>query len=558
MGVTEDRMRMIASQPHKFSAAGNTLYVDIGEPKIGKLEVEFGPRQGGIGTPSPTNVRPIYGWSEINAQFHTGKNLFDKNNVEIGKNIGTDGSITDSAAARLTDYIPIGGQCVFWAEKYGTARLRLGLYDVNKGWLRRITSDYDGDLDVATVNDPQVAYVRACLFTSSDYIDTAMLELGTTRTTFEPYQGATATVDLGGTRYGGTVDLVSGTMTVTHYGFEMSNQTWVRDTDSYRRFNCLLPYPSKVQTAVRTIYSICSCEETYWHGESITTTSNHVAYIGRANTNANGFLYVHEPNVSSIADFKTLVAGQYVVYELETPQTVQLNPQTISLLRQQYTVKESANNHVAIDYWTYKRSQEPELPSGYTRLNYIQSQGLAYINPGLVLHSGFVVTVDLEVMTTTSNYAFWGYRWQGSYTDPYQCYFQCNGGNRRVFFGTNYQNAGNDAAYPFDERFTITINTTDGVVLVNGQKVTVNVNLSNIADSTGSTVRIPYLGAFNNNGTASTTNNAAKYYGYSVKENGALIQNFIPAINPNGVYGMFDTVSQSFFASAVTEQFIGG
>lgn len=496
MGVTENRMRMIASQPHKFSAAGETLYVNIGEPKIGKLEVVFTPRQGGIGMPSPTNPRPIYGWSEIKAQFHTGKNLFDKNNVEIGKNIGTDGSISDSANARLTDYIPINGQCVFWAVKSGTTRLRLGLFDRGKGWLRRIISEYDGDLDVAIVNDPQVAYVRACLFTSSDDIDTAMLELGTERTTFEPYQGTTATVDLGGTRYGGTVDLVSGTMTVTWDNIaSYSGQTlpgrWLSSKDAYSS------------------------------GGTPTT-------------------------------------GAQVAYELATPQTIQLDPQTISLLRKQYTVRETANNHVAIDYWTYQRSQEPELPSGYTRLNYIQSQGTAYIDTGLILHSGYVITLDLEVATTTANCAFWGYRWKGSYTDPYQCYVQTNTGRNHVFFGTNFRGHGNDDAFPFNQRFTMVIDSTNGIVTLDGQKITVNIDVANIADENGSSVKIPYLGAFNCVTYAATTNNVAKYYGYTVKENGAVIQHFIPAIDPNGVYGMFDTISQSFFKSAVSEQFIGG
>ena len=42
------------------------------------------------------------------------------------------------------------------------------------------------------------------------------LELGTTATPFEPYDGADYTIDLGGTYYGGTVNFATGVMEVTH------------------------------------------------------------------------------------------------------------------------------------------------------------------------------------------------------------------------------------------------------------------------------------------------------------------------------------------------------
>ena len=35
---------------------------------------------------------------------------------------------------------------------------------------------------------------------------------------------------------------------------------------------------------------------------------------------------------NNVADFKTALSGQQIVYELATPQTYQLDPQTISLL----------------------------------------------------------------------------------------------------------------------------------------------------------------------------------------------------------------------------------
>ena len=55
---------------------------------------------------------------------------------------------------------------------------------------------------------------------------------------YEPYQGSTYTTSLGQTVYGGTLDMVSGVLTVTHgniasYNGETLPSTWISDRDVY-------------------------------------------------------------------------------------------------------------------------------------------------------------------------------------------------------------------------------------------------------------------------------------------------------------------------------------
>lgn len=64
------------------------------------------------------------------------------------------------------------------------------------------------------------------------------LELGSTATAYEPYQVSTYTTSLGQTVYGGTLDMVSGVLTVTHgniasYNGETLPSTWISDRDVY-------------------------------------------------------------------------------------------------------------------------------------------------------------------------------------------------------------------------------------------------------------------------------------------------------------------------------------
>lgn len=167
----QDRRRIIASQPHPVTLTGTGGLVTFTTDMVGRLQIV---------SASGATVTAC------------GRNLFNKSAVAVGENIGTDGSIGYSANARLTGYIPIGGQCVFWAERTGSTRLRIGKYSATGAWLGRALSDYVGDnLSVLTIDDPNVAYIRACLFVSSEDIDTAMIELGTTRTTFEAFEGST-------------------------------------------------------------------------------------------------------------------------------------------------------------------------------------------------------------------------------------------------------------------------------------------------------------------------------------------------------------------------------
>ena len=51
----------------------------------------------------------------------------------------------------------------------------------------------------------------------------AQVEIGETATSFAPFNGQTITIDLDGTRYGGTLDVTNGVLTVTHEFYNLQN-----------------------------------------------------------------------------------------------------------------------------------------------------------------------------------------------------------------------------------------------------------------------------------------------------------------------------------------------
>ena len=65
-----------------------------------------------------------------------------------------------------------------------------------------------------------------------------MIELGSTASDYEPYQGNTYLIQLGGTYYGATLDVTSGKLSVTHaniasYNGEQINEPWLSSMDKY-------------------------------------------------------------------------------------------------------------------------------------------------------------------------------------------------------------------------------------------------------------------------------------------------------------------------------------
>ena len=61
------------------TATGDIISIPDGQPIIPaqSLKVQLSPKQSGSGTPSPDNVRPIEGWTDVDTHV-AGKNLFDK------------------------------------------------------------------------------------------------------------------------------------------------------------------------------------------------------------------------------------------------------------------------------------------------------------------------------------------------------------------------------------------------------------------------------------------------------------------------------------------------
>lgn len=247
--------------------------------------VSLHPKQAGSGDPSPENVRPISGWDKVQVT-RCGKNLcpygtqtFTKTYTESFGRFMLAGTYTFSATVTSDDTEHTTSLVFFFntAENKGVVSKQ-----INRNTRDSITVDAPSPFDsiylYASVGSTQSAGKTA---TFSDI----QLELGSTPTPYEPYQGETYDMALPETVYGGTVDAVTGAGSKTwgfiaSYNGESLPGEWVSDRDVYApgttpttgaQVAYKLPTPEPFQASGnRQLTSLAGYNTIYTNGDSIT------------------------------------------------------------------------------------------------------------------------------------------------------------------------------------------------------------------------------------------------------------------------------------------------
>lgn len=131
------------------------------------------------------------------------------------------------------------------------------------------------------------------------------------------------TIQIGSTVYGGTYDAITGILTVTHIMWDLGDLSYTPNSTYPNIYNAGFAVAYRMKN---TTNGICSCYE-------IHTSSDVANYdYGFAIGNGLNTIYFKNKDINTAADFKTQMQGQQIVYELETPTTIQLSPAQILTL----------------------------------------------------------------------------------------------------------------------------------------------------------------------------------------------------------------------------------
>lgn len=338
MDGIEEQTALIQN-PTKTVSGALVSFADGADMPMVACTAEIVPKQAGTGTPSPDNVRPISGWESVNL-YKSGKNIVENigttttvSGLTITKN--SDGSFTANGTSTAV---------VAWTVNYNLEKiLKSGQQYILSGctggnysstYALRV-ADANGSAKAISVNGDAsftadgTAKSLQLLVRSGQTLNNVtfypMIRVAGTDATYEPYTGTTTTTSLGRTVYGGTLDVVSGVLTVNSTAIDMGSISWYEygSTSSYTRY-----VSSGIDgNAKANGNGICSCFEFVGAGQSWKTPMITIGSGGSRLT-----VLTNKDAYASAAAFKTAMSGQTLVYELATPQTYQLTPTEVSTL----------------------------------------------------------------------------------------------------------------------------------------------------------------------------------------------------------------------------------
>ena len=287
------------------------------------------------------NICPISGHTEVNV-VRSGANMLTMDASKWGL-YATTPSGYQGNAARFAPYnqtIPFEVGKTYTINVYngmGTNQsfyVGVGEYDssntriVDHGW-QAVPYTFTVQADTATI---RMAFRKSSYVNCADCLAAVGTKLFITMT---EEAAATYNVPLGQTVYGGTLDVVSGVLTVTHKKVEASEVNWAVSNSAQGVF-----YSTGIndfalgQTVGTNVYAKDAISNAYvFAGSGNYPTAFNLFY----NTGYSGYrCFVADANMSGMdatqAKAYLTNLGVYFVYELATPTTVQLTPTQVSTL----------------------------------------------------------------------------------------------------------------------------------------------------------------------------------------------------------------------------------
>ena len=291
-----------------------------------------------------SNVCPISGHTSA-VVTRTGKNLFDKTTVTTGKCLTASGAETTKSWGNYSDYIRVSPNTAYFiSHGIGTNALVTGCYyDAYKNYISGINISGSDNISASFTTPSSCAYIR--INVHNDHLNDCQLELGSTASAYEPYQGTSVTIDLDGTRYGGTLNVLTGEMTVDMVSvtFDGSDdEGWLYNSGANGIF-----YKSIADMKIG-FYMKGFCN---WM-----PLTNSASVFGIRIGASDNSIYCYQvtttlPSINDLSTWKTYLASNNltVVYTLATPLTVQLTPSQISTLLGQNNLWADTGD-VAVEY----------------------------------------------------------------------------------------------------------------------------------------------------------------------------------------------------------------
>ena len=183
-----------------------------------------------------------------------------------------------------------------------------------------------------------------------------------------------------------------------------------------------------------------------------------------------------------------------------------------------------------------------KLPTGYTELEYITSDGDQYVDTGVSPTDALIVkTILRPIKVYMSEYAVFGSEW--SLSGFFLMFYQ-----NKIRFHSKGSSV--DISSFFEDKEN-TIVCAANSISVNGT----NYNLSGTGANSHNSI---FIFSVPNEGAFASKRGRFSLYSLEMSVSGEVIRKFVPCKNASGEVGLYDTVEGQFYANAGTGTFTAG
>ena len=294
---------------------------------INSISVQLEPIQEGSGDPSPDNVRPITGWTGAKVT-RTGKNrcapYSDTSFWVVNGYLNSSGGVTaGSSNYRTSIYIKVEpSKNLVLTTSTNLKWLGAFCYDANKTPIANTLRDNNNGKVLISVSS-STEYIRIYAQEGSEELQ---LELGSTSSPYEAYNGTTLSVTFPDTVFGGEYEFVGGNGESTLASVDMGLQDWAWAYFSVSGVFRTTNAPAKNMNLLCSSYAV--------EGNYVPWGDMLDFHIQAGPTD----VVVKDSRYTDVPTFKASLSGVQLVYELATPVAISLTGQSISTLEGQNNI----------------------------------------------------------------------------------------------------------------------------------------------------------------------------------------------------------------------------
>lgn len=270
-----------------------------------------------------SNICPISGRTGLSV-YRTGANVWDEEWERGTIGMTTGAKVDDNTKIRSKNYVPISPNTAYYYKFPGN--WRMVYFDADKNVVER-GNTYSPNI---ILTSPATAhYLLFALDATTEYDNNIAINYPATDHDYHAYNGTTYAVDwtsTAGTVYGGTLDVVTGELTVTHGIQDLGDLNWTYQSGSTRFFSSGVSASVKAPSSNGAVIDALCSQYKYMSLDSLGIASIGCAVSSTKNVYIKNTAYT-DPNA-----LKTALSGVQFVYELATPLTYQLTATQVAVL----------------------------------------------------------------------------------------------------------------------------------------------------------------------------------------------------------------------------------